>query len=311
MLPVVIAIVLVVITLLVLKRKKIPPRSHSGPIALRADVFQPFKLVEKIRVNHNSFIFRFALNSPDQRLGLPVGQHVYLRVESKHNSSGEAQPVQHAYTPISSDDEKGFVDFLVKVYYKGVDPKFPHGGRLSQHLDDLAIGDVVEMRGPIGKFEYLGNGNFTVDMGKAGKMRRHTNGFAMVAGGTGITPMMQIIRAILKSPEDPTRIWLVFANRTEEDILMREELTRYSEDPRVNVWYTLSREHQPGWEYSTGYVNEEMLRAHLPTPHFIETDKKREEHIFALICGPLPMLQDAVKPNLIKLGYSPEDTFVF
>ena len=46
----------------------------------------------------------------------------------------------------------------------------------------------------------------------------------MIAGGTGITPMLQLIRAILKDPRDKTKMWLVFANQTENDILLRTEL---------------------------------------------------------------------------------------
>jgi len=63
----------------------------------------------------------------------------------------------------------------------------------------------------------------------------------MVAGGTGITPMYQVIRAILDDPTDPTKIHLLFANRSEEDILLKEELEEAAKDPRIKVYYTIDK----------------------------------------------------------------------
>jgi cytochrome-b5 reductase len=48
--------------------------------------------------------------------------------------------VVRPYTPISSDDESGFVQFMIKVYFRDVNPKFPDGGKMSQHLESLNIG---------------------------------------------------------------------------------------------------------------------------------------------------------------------------
>ena len=62
------------------------------------------------RVNHDSLIYRFALPSVDQPLGLPVGQHVFVRLKRK--DTGEI--VQRAYTPVSREDAKGSIDFLIK-----------------------------------------------------------------------------------------------------------------------------------------------------------------------------------------------------
>jgi cytochrome-b5 reductase len=51
----------------------------------------------------------------------------------------------------------------------------------------------------------------------------------MLAGGTGITPMYQVVRAICEDPEDETQVSLVYANREEGDILLREELEALAE----------------------------------------------------------------------------------
>lgn len=62
-----------------------------------------------------------------------------------------------------------------------------------------------------------------------------------IQGGSGITPMLQIIKAILKNPDDLTSISILFANRTEDDILCREELEGIRDEypHRVKLWFTL------------------------------------------------------------------------
>nr|AAC72953.1 unknown [Homo sapiens] len=125
----------------------------------------------------------------------------------------------------------------------------------------------------------------------------------MIAGGTGITPMLQLIRAILKVPEDPTQCFLLFANQTEKDIILREDLeelqARYPN--RFKLWFTL--DHPPkDWAYSKGFVTADMIREHLPAPG---------DDVLVLLCGPPPMVQLACHPNLDKLGYSQKMRFTY
>ena len=70
------------------------------------------------------------------------------------------------------------------------------------------------MRGPLGSFVYHGRGKFSI-----GAKEHFAKDFGMIAGGTGITPHYQIIKAIIKDPEDATCCHLLFANQTEEDIV--------------------------------------------------------------------------------------------
>jgi len=63
----------------------------------------------------------------------------------------------------------------------------------------------------------------------------------MIAGGTGIAPMYQVIRALLDDPTDKTKLHLLFANRSEADILMKEELEAAAKDPRIKVHYTVDQ----------------------------------------------------------------------
>ncbi|CAL1535563.1 unnamed protein product, partial [Lymnaea stagnalis] len=82
-----------------------------------ATVKYPLKLIDKENISHDTRKFRFALPTPDHILGLPIGQHIYLTARI------DGQLVIRPYTPVSSDDDKGFMDLVVKVYFKNVHPK--------------------------------------------------------------------------------------------------------------------------------------------------------------------------------------------
>lgn len=72
----------------------------------------------------------------------------------------------------------------------------------------------------------------------------------MIAGGTGITPMLQIIRQVFKDENDGTELWLLYANQTESDILLRKELeeVQAAHSERFHLHYTLDRPEE-GWKY--------------------------------------------------------------
>ncbi|TKY56209.1 Nitrate reductase of NADH 2 [Spatholobus suberectus] len=266
-----------------------PPLS----VALNPREKIPCKLVSKTSISHDVRLFRFALPSEDQLLGLPVGKHIFLC------ATIDDKLCMRAYTPTSGVDEVGFFDLLVKVYFKGVHPKFPNGGLMSQHLDSLPIGSPLDVKGPLGHIEYTGRGNFLVH-GKP----RFAKRLAMLAGGTGITPVYQVAQAILKDPEDRTEMHVVYANRTEDDVLLREELDAWAKKhgDRFKVWYVVGSAKE-GWRYSVGFVTESIMREHLP---------EASRDALALTCGPPPMIQFAVQPNLAKMGYDiKNDLLVF
>ncbi|XP_060759293.1 NADH-cytochrome b5 reductase 3 [Neoarius graeffei] len=258
----------------------------------------PLRLIDKEIVSHDTRKFRFALRSPDHVLGLPVGQHIYLSARI------DGSLVVRPYTPVSSDDDKGFVDLVIKIYYKNTHPKFPEGGKMSQYLDSLRIGDTIDFRGPSGLLIYKGQGVFEIKPEKKSppevKTAKH---LGMIAGGTGITPMLQIIRAIMKDPKDETICYLLFANQAEKDILLRTDLEEIQANypDKLKLWYTLDKV-PDNWEYSQGFISEQMVRDHLPPP---------ADDTLILMCGPPPMIQFACNPNLDKVGHSPSRRFVF
>lgn len=135
-----------------------PKKSSGSQLRTLVDPQEKYllPLIEKEEISHDTRRFRFGLSSAKHILGLPVGQHIHL------SATINEELVIRAYTPVSCDDDHGFVDLVVKVYNKGVHPKFPEGGKMSQHLESLAIGDRIAFRGPSGRLQYLGNGKFSI-----------------------------------------------------------------------------------------------------------------------------------------------------
>lgn len=122
-------------------------------------------------------------------------------------------------------------------------------------------------------------------------MARHVG---MLAGGTGITPMLQIIRAIVKNPNDKTKVDLIYANVSAKDILLRDELDSLAKKypQQFNVLHFLSDPPEK-WEGGKGFVTKEAIEERFPKP---------ADDIKILLCGPPPMI-NAMKKHLEELGY--------
>ncbi|ODQ81390.1 hypothetical protein BABINDRAFT_166070 [Babjeviella inositovora NRRL Y-12698] len=230
---------------------------------LKPDQFQEFPLIQKTVLSHNSAIYRFGLPKPNDVLGLPIGQHISIGAEIN------GKEIVRSYTPLSNDSEKGYFDLLIKVYPQG---------NITKHVDNLKIGECIKVRGPKGFFQY------TPNMVKE---------FGMVAGGTGITPMYQIITAITNNPEDKTKVTLLYGNVTENDILLRAELDKLSaEHPNFTVYHVLNTPPE-GWEGGVGFITPEILKEKLP---------KAAAETTLLLCGPPPMTS-AIKRATVDLGF--------
>ncbi|CAH1787559.1 unnamed protein product [Owenia fusiformis] len=269
------------------------------PVTLQdPNVKYSLKLIDREVISHDTRRFRFALPSVNHILGLPVGQHIYLTARV------DGQLVIRPYTPVTSDDDVGYMDLVVKVYFKDVHPKFPAGGKMTQFLEKMEIGDYIDVRGPNGLLVYDGQGAFSIKEDKKSKPEKYTaKNIGMIAGGTGITPMLQLVRQVFKDPSDNSSLSLIFANQTEEDILLRAELEEIAaEQPdRFKLWYTVDRPKED-WKYSSGFISAEMIQEHLPPPG---------ADTLIVMCGPPPMINFACMPNLDKLGYAPKTRFAY
>jgi nitrate reductase (NAD(P)H) len=251
-----------------------------------------FKLAEKEELSPDVCRFRFALQSPEHELGLPTGKHMFIYAEV------DGETVMRAYTPTSNNNQRGYFDLVIKIYVAHVHPRFPDGGKMSQHFHSMKIGDAIQAKGPVGHIEYVGRSAF-----KLGKAELQLDEVGFICGGTGITPAYQIMQTALRDDEDKTVFSLILANNRAEDILLRDELDEWAlkYPTRVKVWYTLS-EAPEGWKYSTGYVSEDMCRDHLPAA-------SARSNVF--MCGPPPMIKFACVPNLEKMGYAADQLHTF
>jgi cytochrome-b5 reductase len=262
-----------------------PPKQS---IALaNPDEWLSLPLVKKEKLSHDVCLFRFGLQSPEHVLGLPIGQHISFKFNDENGKL-----VQRSYTPTSCNHNVGHVDFVIKVYFKDIHPKFPNGGKMSQYLNNLQIGEKTLLKGPKGNITYNGRGMFEIK--KAGQYLTipQVKKVGFIAGGTGITPVLQVIRAIMRDPHDHTEIFLIYANQTEEDILLRDELESLPKT-RLRIWYTLDRP-PINWDYGEGFINTDMCREHLPP------GGEENTHIFC--CGPPPMIKFACEPAFQECG---------
>ncbi|KAM3446024.1 hypothetical protein MY3296_010061 [Beauveria thailandica] len=222
-------------------------------------------LRDKVLLSPNVYRFTFALPTTETVLGLPIGQHVAIKADV----AGES--VSRSYTPVSNNADRGVLRLVIKVY--------PDGRLTSSYLANLAVGDEVLFRGPKGAMRYT-----------RGLARR----IGMVAGGTGITPMFQVIRAVCEDDRDLTRVSLIYANRTEQDILLREELDAFARryPKQFSVFYLLDAP-PDGWAYGKGYCTQELIEEKLPSAG---ADTKM------MLCGP-PGMVNAAKNAMVNLGF--------
>jgi len=238
-------------------------KAFTEPV-LHPQQYRKFPLIRKDILSPNVYRFVFGLPKRQDVLGLPTGQHVAIRAEIN------GKVVSRSYTPVSNNSDLGRLELVVKVY---------PGGLITNYLANLKLNDLVEFRGPKGAMKY--HSGLCKNLG-------------MIAGGTGITPMYQLIRAICEDPKDNTKISLLYANRTEGDILLREELDSFQRKcpEKLSVWYVLSTA-PPGWKYGQGFITKDMIKEKLAAP---SPDSKVH------LCGPLGMI-NAMKKNLIELGF--------
>lgn len=278
---------------------------------------QSMEIVDVKELSHDTKRFRLSLGHKNTILGLPVGKHLVVYAPNPPSClasgrwNGDSDPdnhrkeVERKYTPITGDECPGFVDLVVKIYRPGAvrmpdgkEVKWEDGGKASRYLDSKQPGDSIDVKGPVGVNEYLGRGMFKLP-GRTVTVRR----VGMIAGGTGLTPMLQVAQAALRDRADRVTFRLIYANKTEDDILCRDLLDdlEQTSNGRFQVFYTL--DFPPAkWQHKTGFVTQQMIKECLPPP---------SESTLVLMCGPPPMVEFACKRNLAALGYANNSMVAF
>lgn len=162
------------------------------------------------------------------------------------------------------------------------------GGRVSNHLNDTATqGLSLEVLGP--------SGAFTPEPSDGGP--RH---LVLLAGGSGITPLMSIARTVLAT-EPATHVSLVYGNRREADIIFRDALASLArERPGRFVLRHVLSEPPLGWEGGAGMMDRHRVEEELSALPIYP-----EEPATYFVCGPEPMMQEA-RAALLARGIAPE-----
>ncbi|UNI16049.1 Cytochrome-b5 reductase [Purpureocillium takamizusanense] len=232
-------------------------------------------------VNHNTKRLRFRLPEKDAVSGLSLTSALLTFSWPKN----QWLPVIRPYTPVSSSDEPGFVDFLVKRY---------PDGKLSTHLHSLEPGQSLRFLAALKGPQWTPN---------------QVPNVVLIAGGAGVTPCYQLAQGILRNPEDRTAVTLVYGANSDADVLLRDELTDWERrfPGRFRVVYTVSRPAE-GSKYRQGYVNEELLRTSLTG-----VDGKSTK---VFVCGPPAMEKSLVGDSSTKgvleaLGYRKDQVATF
>ncbi|KAL2220984.1 nitrate reductase NiaD [Thermoascus aurantiacus ATCC 26904] len=268
------------------KEKSTEPRA----VFLQPRSWTKAPLCEKKSVSWDTRIFTFELEHEKQTLGLPVGQHLMLRVKDPSSANDF---IIRSYTPTSETNREGTMELLVKIYFET--PTSP-GGKMTTALDKLPLGSVVEFKGPIGKFEYLGRGK-AIFSGK----ERQVRSFRMICGGSGITPIFQVLRAVMQDPQDQTSCVVLDGNKTEEDILCKEDLDAFAaaNGHKCTIVHTLSRASN-SWTGRRGRISEELLSEYASPC----------EGGMVLVCGPEAM-EKSVRRILLAQGWKESDLVFF
>jgi ferredoxin-NADP reductase len=185
--------------------------------------------------------------------------------------------VQRSYSIASAPEDKRLMLTIERI----------EDGEVSPYLtEELRIGDKIELRGPIGGY-FVWN---------ARDAKNNDSPLFLIAGGSGIVPLMAMIRHRANSASKvPTR--LLYSSRSFEDVIYREELNHLSaSDSSLRVFHTITRQQPENW---TGYrrrIDEAMLA---------ETAFHSSQKPLAFACGPTALVE-AVATYLLELGYESE-----
>lgn len=230
--------------------------AHSAPDALDPNAFRSFKLSDIKKYNHNTNIFTVAFDNPKAKYNGKTASCVVFKADI------DGKEVIRPYTPISRPNTIGEIEFLIK--------KYPQGN-MSKHVHELKKGDSIEIKGPIPKYPY-----------EANKFKN----LVLLAGGTGLTPMVQMIEEVLFNPKDNTKITFLFANVSVDDILLKQDLDKLAQKypEKLKIHYIvdkIEKNQAKEWKGEVGYITGDMLKKLIPIP-----TKKDDESLLVMVCGP-------------------------
>lgn len=261
-------------------------RNETGKTFNGGDEWIDLHLKESTHLSHNTKKYIFELKDKDDVSGLITASCLMAKyVTAKGNN------VIRPYTPTSDVNQKGTIEFVIKTY---------ENGKMSKHLHELKPNDTVSFKGPIVKWKWEPN---------------QYKSITLIGGGTGITPLYQLLHEITQNPEDKTKVNLFYGNLSKDDILIKDTLDEIAKkhQDQVNIQYFLDKA-DDAWDGNTGHISKEFLQSNLPGP-------SKDLKIF--VCGPPGLYkalsgmktsatdQGEVSGALAELGYTKEHVYKF
>lgn len=254
------------------------------------DEFVKVPLVENIPVSKTSFVARFGLPDSSKSLGLSTCACILAGTEI------DGEMVVRPYTPISTNADVGTFDLLIK--------KYPDG-KMSSFLSGLRPSDEN-----IVAFKHI---PFNV---KTQYPFKNPKFIAMITGGTGVTPMIQALHAILGDEDGSIeKTHMIYGSRSKDDILGKEMLDSWVENhsEKLSVTHVLSHEEsEVGDDYKKGFIDRKLIESIVPPP-------SAGSDVLIFVCGP-PIMYDilcggrseeGVSGVLGEMGYNADQVYKF
>ncbi|EER34083.1 NADH-cytochrome b5 reductase precursor [Candida tropicalis MYA-3404] len=261
--------------------------NESGKTFTDPNNWIDLKLAKSVDLTHNTKHLYFKLANEDDVSGLVTASCLLTKFVTPKGSN-----VIRPYTPVSEVNQAGEIEFVIKKY---------EGGKMSTHIFDLKEGDTLSFKGPIVKWKWEPN---------------QFKSIALIGGGTGITPLYQLLHEITSNPADKTKVNLIYGNVSPSDILLKKEIDDIAEKHKdqVKVHYFVDKADNNDWKGEVGFITKEFLQGALDKP---SSDFK------VFVCGPpglykaisgakvSPTDQGELTGHLKDLGFEKEHVFKF
>eukprot|EP00529_Nitzschia_sp_RCC80_P026852 CAMPEP_0113456562 /NCGR_PEP_ID=MMETSP0014_2-20120614/8952_1 /TAXON_ID=2857 /ORGANISM="Nitzschia sp." /LENGTH=288 /DNA_ID=CAMNT_0000348021 /DNA_START=332 /DNA_END=1198 /DNA_ORIENTATION=+ /assembly_acc=CAM_ASM_000159 len=259
------------------------------------DEWATVELLERIEVSSTSSVLRFSLPDKDKPMNLSTCACILAKATlPKPDAPEETEDVVRPYTPISTNELNGCFDLLIKDYGET--------GRMSHHVcSTMKVGDSLD-------FKHI---EFNVKIQAPFKPKT----IVMLVGGTGITPMVQALHAILGDSESKNDVVMLYGSQVSTDILGRAMVDQWAKDypDRFKVIHTLSNEPEDStWTGRRGFIDKSLIEEYAPEPSV-------GDDVMFFVCGPPPMYnalcgprgEPEIKGLLKDLGYNDKQVYKF
>jgi len=253
--------------------------TESPTVAISKSKFTPLVVSKNEIVGLNVHKITLDFASPTDSLGMTTAGMLMVEGTKRDTKDGDDK-IARPYTPVSRNDTLGKLELVVKDY--------PGVGNVSTHICKAAVGSTLAVKGCFTKIAVTPN-----------KWKK----VGLIAGGSGLTPCLQVAEELLSDGEDNTEITLIFCNQCPEAIFLKDHIDALvaRSNGRFKVHYCVDKVStgffSDAWNGLTGYVTKEMVAEYLPAADGVNN--------MIMVCGPPPMYKALCGPKEFPKGKPP------